>query len=265
MALSSTLSHLAIGFTDGSILLYRHLDQSLASSGSLSTLPKPRTIYENPTEPITGLGFKEPGEEHANLSLFIVTTNRVLLYHAAGKGSGGPPAVVDEVGCGLGCASMDSQSANVIVAREEAIYVCGTDGRGPSYAYEGTKSSIHTHETYLVIVSPPFIPRATSASATVRNFVARTINADESDITKLTVFDPENKLVAHSGTIRNGVREIISAWGELYVLTNDGEVCCSASARIQVTEIWSSFCTSKNTLPLPNFPCFMNVLSMVLH
>lgn len=84
---------------------------------------------------------------------------------------------------------------------------------------------MHTYQNYLVIISPPFIPTAASASATVRNFVARTANAGESDITKVTVFDPENRLVAYTGTFTQGVREIVTAWGQLYVLSNNGTVC----------------------------------------
>jgi hypothetical protein len=43
----------------------------------------------------------------------------------------------------------------------------------------GHKLSVHTHLNYLVIVSPPFIPTASAASATVRNFVARSANPNE--------------------------------------------------------------------------------------
>ena len=200
-------------------------------------------MHESPTEPITGLGFKEPTEEVPNSYLFIVTTNRVLSYQTSGRNTGGVPVVIDEIGAGLGCAMMDWTAKNIIVARDEAIYSCGVEGRGACYAYEGEffwyliswiqslilvpghKSSIHTHANYLVIVSPPFFPTATSASATVRNLVARIPNATETDVTKVTVFDPENKLVAYSGTFNQGVREIISQWGQIYVLSSDGRVC----------------------------------------
>ncbi|KAF5378286.1 hypothetical protein D9615_008715 [Tricholomella constricta] len=226
LALSASLSHLAIGFGDGAVLLYRHLDQSLSSSTSLTAVPKPRTIHDSPTEPITGLGFKESSEDSPNLSLFIVTINHVLSYQVTGKGSGGTPSVVDEIGCGLGCATMDWRSNNIVVAKDEAIFFCATEGRGACYAYEGHKSSIHTHLNYLVIVSPPFIASAASASATVRNFAARTPNYNESDITKVTVFEPENKYVAYTGTFTHDVREIISQWGQIYVLTSDGKLIC---------------------------------------
>ncbi|KAJ7462780.1 hypothetical protein B0H11DRAFT_1815908 [Mycena galericulata] len=214
MALSATLSHLAVGFADGTVLLYRHIDQSVANN---TALLKPRTVHESPAEPITGLGFSE------SKSLFVVTTNRVLSYHVSGAGSGtGKATVVDDVGCGLGCAAMDWRGRDVVVAREEAIYVCGVESRGACYAYEGTKSFVRSHLNYLVIVSPPITPTASAAYRTVRNFAAR--NPAETDITKVTVFDPENKIVAYSGAFTQGVREIISIpeWGGVYILGNDG-------------------------------------------
>jgi hypothetical protein len=145
IALSTSLSHLAIGFGDGSVQLYRHLDQSLFSGATqLTALPKPKTIHDSPGEAVTGLGFREPKAQNgttekqdALLYLFIVTINRVLCYIASGKPSGNMPTVVAEVGCGLGCAVMDTAGQEMLVARDEAIYMCGPEGKGASYAYEG--------------------------------------------------------------------------------------------------------------------------------
>ena len=138
IALSSALSYLAIGLGDGTVLLYRHLDQSIFSTSSnLATVPKPRAIHESPADPITGLGFKEPDEENPNAYLFIVTLTHVLSYQVTGKGSGSAPTVADEVGCGLGCATMNWRDSEIVVARDEAVYICGTEGRGACYAYEG--------------------------------------------------------------------------------------------------------------------------------
>ncbi|PCH37664.1 vacuolar membrane protein [Wolfiporia cocos MD-104 SS10] len=226
IALSATLAYLAIGLADGTVLLYRHLDQSIFSgSTSLSSLPKARVIHESSAEPVTGLGFREPNEDIPHIYLFIVTLNRVLAYQTSGKGSGAGPAVVSEVGCGLGCAAMDWQARDMIVAKDEAIYFCETDNRGSSYAYEGQKAAIHTYMNYVIIVSPPFTPTAGAASATVRHFV-KSNGSGSSEITKVTVFDPENKFVAYSGTFTEGVREVISAWDKVYVLANDGTLSC---------------------------------------
>ena len=144
VALSATVAHLAIGLGDGTVILYRHLDQSLASSTSLTSLPKARTVHESPTEPITGLGFREPTGDMFGY-LYVVTTNRVLSYLASARGADGSSAtMVDEIGTGLGCTTMDSKGKDIIVVRDEAIYLCGIDGRGPCYAFEGIISSYLT-------------------------------------------------------------------------------------------------------------------------
>lgn len=123
------------------MLLYRHLDQSLSPTASLTTLPKARIIHESSSEPITGLGFREPSTEtdskDYHLHLFIVTTNSVYLYHVSGKGSGGSSVLLDEIGCGLGCAVMDWRAERIVLARDEAVYAYGLQGREPPYAYEG--------------------------------------------------------------------------------------------------------------------------------
>ena len=138
IAISASLSHLAIGLADGTVLVFRHLDQSISPSNGLTALPKPRTIYESPQDPITGLGFREPDEgEDPHLYLFIVTLNHVLVYKASGRGSGSTPSVIDEVGAELGCATMNWHAKDIVVARSEAIYVCSVEGRGASVAYEG--------------------------------------------------------------------------------------------------------------------------------
>jgi hypothetical protein len=150
MAITTNLSHLAIGLGDGTVLLYRHLLQSLTTSPtSLTSLPRARVVHES-QEPITGLGFREPTSASAStstsrapenektsghISLLIVTTNRVLVASVSAKG--GDARTIDEMGCGLGCAVMDWDRREMIIARDEAVYVYGAEGRGACYAYEG--------------------------------------------------------------------------------------------------------------------------------
>ena len=54
--------------------------------------------------------------------------------------------------------------------------------------------------------------------------MARGQQQPNTDIAKVTVFDPENKLVAFSGTFPQGVREVVSQWGDIYIISNDGKV-----------------------------------------
>jgi hypothetical protein len=100
-------------------------------------MPKARVIHESP-EPVTGLGFREGGADGAvkpEVSLFIVTINRVLSASVSSRG--GDPKTLDELGAGLGCTAMDWKKRELIVARDEAIYTYGSEGRGATYAYEG--------------------------------------------------------------------------------------------------------------------------------
>ncbi|KAF8271913.1 hypothetical protein EI94DRAFT_1678503 [Lactarius quietus] len=226
IALSAGLGFLAIGLGDGTVVLYKHLDQSLSSSASLTSIPKARTVHESPAEPVTALGFREPTDETPATYLFIATTNRVLVYQASGRGSGGTASEVHEAGAALGCAVMDWKARDMVVARDEAIYICGAESRGSSYAYEGPKTSVHTHLNYLVIVSSPLTANAASASATIRNFAARNVGASGTEVTKVTVFDLENKFVAHVEPFTEDVREVFSQWGNIYVLSNDGKLSC---------------------------------------
>lgn len=107
-------------------------------------------------EPITGLGFREassinrsasgskapdsdkPGS--SSLSLFIVTTNRVLSAVVSGRGS--EARTIDDKGCGLGCATMDWERQAMIVARDEGIFLYGPEDRGECYAYEGVQKTV---------------------------------------------------------------------------------------------------------------------------
>jgi len=102
-------------------------------------------VYES-LEPITGLGFEEqsltlgaPEGDKPTLSLFIVTTNRILSAPVSSKGEA---RTIDELGCGLGCAVMDWERRAMVVARDEAIYLYGPEGRGACYAYEGESSHL---------------------------------------------------------------------------------------------------------------------------
>lgn len=244
IALSSGLSHLAIGLADGTVLFLRGLDQYLFSTSNqqLHHLPKPKAIHEASTDSVTGLGFREPYSSEdpstENLYLFIVTLGQVFAYQVTGRGAGYAPVAVDDLGANINCAQMNQKATDMIVARQEAIYLANTEGRGPSYALEGPKTSILTHKGYIVITSPPFVPTAGSASGTVRRFIAAgksgnvTAGASVGDISKVVIFDIENKYIAYSNTFRETVKDVFSCWGRLFVLTNESTVSSSHSSHI---------------------------------
>jgi hypothetical protein len=59
----------------------------------------------------------------------------------------------------------------------------------------------------------------------VRNYVSKAgaTNGD-TDIAKVTVLDLENKLVAYSGTYKQGVKAVFSQWNGIFVAENAGKV-----------------------------------------
>ena len=150
-ALTPSLSHLAIGLGDGTLLLYRHLSQSLSPASPLTSLPKPKILLDSSQEPITGLVFRE---RTLDIHLWVVTTVKVMVGHVSGKRSGGELRVLDEFGAGLGCvkameAGGEGREGGMVLARDEAVYLYGTEARGMSYAYEGRSRSPLSMQTIL--------------------------------------------------------------------------------------------------------------------
>lgn len=244
-------------------MLYRHVSESLTTSPqAITSFPKARTVWEGSlAEPITGLGFRDPlsplyedleGEGDAGpngapkvkqkereakvaTSLFITTTNKTIVIPSV-TGRGTDPRILEETeGAGLGCAVMDGNARDLIVGRDEGIYLYGLEGRGAVLAYEGPKASIHSHGQSLVIVSPPFTPTANSNSGTVRRSAIGADASSSAQSAKVTVFDLTNKFLSHSAVYKRGVQHVItsspattsnSASGstEIYLLLGDGSL-----------------------------------------
>ncbi|KAJ9113918.1 hypothetical protein QFC19_000113 [Naganishia cerealis] len=239
---TANLSYLAIGLVSGQVLLYRHVSESLTTSPQATTsFPKARVVWEGSlAEPITGLGFRDPlsplyedSEEDGKAdlvagskgkqkdkegkivtSLFITTTSQTIVIPSV-TGRGTDPRILEEnEGAALGCVVMDGKARNLIVGREEGIYLYGLEGRGAVLAYEGAKATIHTHGQSLVIVSPPLSPSASSNSATIRRAAAVSDLGSSSSAVqsaKVSVFDLANKFVSYSAIHKHGVQQIIAS------------------------------------------------------
>lgn len=97
-------------------------------------------LYEG-KDPVTGLGFRETQGRKLSETLFILTTSHVLAYPLSGA-KGVVATVIDDLGAGVGCSAMveTREGARMVVAREEAVYVYGGEGREGCYAYEGAFS-----------------------------------------------------------------------------------------------------------------------------
>ncbi|SPO28078.1 related to PEP5 - vacuolar biogenesis protein [Ustilago trichophora] len=234
----------------------RAMHGSKGRKGALARSRDPRSA----ANANSSTGQAEPAVPPSAVHLFIVTLSRVLRYVVVGKGAGGSPAVLDDVGGALGCAaviparspiagmasagtlvpasqpsstqSTPGSAGKMVIARDEAIYVIGQEGREACFAYEGPKSSIHLSASQVIIVSPPFTPSSSSNRNYVNNRdspittpTSRKGSMMPAEIAKITIFDLDNKLVAFSGTFESGIRE---AWvgpaGEVLILSDTGEL-----------------------------------------
>ena len=178
---------------------------------------KQRTVFES-EEPITGVEFREG----PTTTLYLSTTGRILTLTITGKGQGQPAKNLEDTGCGVDCMTVDKASGEIVVVRDDAIYLYGASGRGPSFAYEGPKQLVKVFGSYVAIVSPPK-PSASTRSSALRRFVGGRAD-DILNTSTFALLDTDLKYVAHTETISSKVRAVLMEWGDLFILTQNGKV-----------------------------------------
>lgn len=206
------LSQLAVGFANGSVTVIR--GDLVHDRGA-----KQRVVHES-EEPITGLEFRTDSKV---ATLYVATVSRILKLEISGRGQGQPARTLEDLGCGVGCMTVDDRNGDIVIVRDDAIYYYGVDGRGPCFAYDGPKSLVSVFGDYVALVSPPStsIP---SKSSTLRRF--GTPQADELfNTSTFTLLDTDLQFVAHSESLVSQVQSVFMIWGDLFTLTQDGKVC----------------------------------------
>ena len=204
------LSQVAVGFANGSVAVVRgDLVNDLGT--------RQRVVFES-DEPITGIEFRE-----SNITtLYIATTSRILTLAISGKGQGQPARTLDEVGCAVGCMTIDKATNDLLVARDDAIYYYGLHGRGPYYPYEGPKKMISIAKGFIAVVSTPQT-RPSSATTSLRMLGSHAADKLFDSFT-FTVLDVDLKIIAHQETMTSPVFSIFVEWGNMFFLTLDGKV-----------------------------------------
>ncbi|KAJ5712588.1 hypothetical protein N7493_009056 [Penicillium malachiteum] len=203
------LSQVAVGFANGSVTIIR--GDLIHDRGA-----RQRIVFES-EEPITGL----ETQEGAVTALYISTTSRILTLVIAGRGQGQPARVLEDTGCGLGCMTLDRESGDILIAREDAVYTYGPRGRGPSYAFESQKTSINGFRDYVALVCPP--KAGSGKSDPLKKYG---VNAADGifGTTTFTLLDTDLKFIAHNETLSSPMKQIFMEWGDLYLLTTDGKL-----------------------------------------
>ncbi|KAJ5568059.1 hypothetical protein N7450_010545, partial [Penicillium hetheringtonii] len=208
-AVLEDLSQVAVGFANGSVTIIR--GDLIHDRGA-----RQRIVFES-EEPITGL----ETQSGSVTALYISTTSRVLTLVIAGRGQGQPARILEDTGCGLGCMTLDSENGDILIAREDAIYTYGPRGRGPSYAFESSKTSINSFRDYVALVCPP--RPESSKGETLRKYGVNTAG-DILGATTFTLLDTDLKFIAHSETLNSPMKNIFMEWGDLFLLTTEGKI-----------------------------------------
>ena len=207
--ITSDLAQVAVGFANGAVTVVR--GDFIHDRGT-----KQRTVFES-EEPITGLEFREAN----TTALFIGTTNRILVLAISGKAQGTPARPLDEAGCAVGCMTLNSQSNEIIVARDDGVYVFDTRGKAPSYAYEGAKKLVDVSKEYVLLVSPQ--ADRLIGSTTLRAFSGRMAD-DIFNTSTFTILNTDLKFVALSESVPTQINKVFSIWGDIFLLTDEGKL-----------------------------------------
>ncbi|XP_008278304.1 vacuolar protein sorting-associated protein 11 homolog [Stegastes partitus] len=204
LSVHENLNFMAIGFTDGSVVLTKG---DITRDRHSKTL----TLHEG-TSPVTGLAFRQVAKV---THLFVATLEKVHCYTLSIKEY--PKVELDTHGCALQCSSLadPSQDSQFIVAGDECVYLYQPDERGPCFAFDGHKLLAHWHRGYLFLLIRDIKSPNKSGFGSRESF--------PSDKQLLTIYDLDNKFIAYSASF-DDVIDVVAEWGSFYILTREGKM-----------------------------------------
>ena len=203
---------MAVGFANGAVTVIR--GDFIHDRGT-----KQRTVFEA-EDPVTALEIREG----PTTVLFIATVGKIASLVISGKSSGQPARTVDNRGCDVRCMTLDEESRDLVVARNDAIYTYTPNGRGPPMAFEGPKKLVKIFKDYVAVVGLPQVAQI-SNSKTIRRLAGSGMD-DIFTSSSFTLLDTDLKFIAHTESISTQVKEIFMQWGEIFLLTLEGKVRC---------------------------------------
>ncbi|KAK9507651.1 hypothetical protein O3M35_007461 [Rhynocoris fuscipes] len=209
LAITDNLSMMAVGFTDGSILLYR--GDVKRERTSKQKLLKDELLC------ITGLSFHTSGKV---ITLYVATVNSIEMYDVTHKDKEKRTTLEDTEGCALRCSVLaeGEQDNHFFVARNKAVF-CYTNGvRGPCYALGGDKLQLEWFRNYLVIIAKETKPssKILPSDSSVRE--------SPKDTYTITILDSRNNFTVFSSTIEDASAVLIE-WGSLFILSSNNNLC----------------------------------------
>ncbi|XP_029051219.2 vacuolar protein sorting-associated protein 11 homolog isoform X3 [Osmia bicornis bicornis] len=213
LCVHTCLTLMAIGFGDGSIMLYR---------GDLTRERKNKIkVLKDTNLSITGLAIRSTSKQ---THLFVATLNSVFLYNITIKDKEFK-SPLDIMGCARKCSVLAEtmQDSHFMIGHDKAIYCYTPDGKGPCYAVGGQKIMLEWFRSYLVIIAKEGadVPRTTTTISAKPS----TIEPIPPGVDKhmITVLDIHNKFTVFSAPMLS-VQAVLSEWGGFFILSGDSKL-----------------------------------------
>ncbi|XP_050725825.1 vacuolar protein sorting-associated protein 11 homolog isoform X2 [Eriocheir sinensis] len=192
LAVHPNLSLMAVGCSDGSIILYR--GEVSRERGSK------QKVLLTVSSGLTSLHLR-----HTTRSTHLFATTHTHTYCINLTVRDKETTVeLDTQGCEPGCSTLADgrHEHHFLVARSDALYSYTTDSRGSCYVFEGEKALVVWFRGYLIVAAADKGMPATSSERSI------------------TIYDLTNKLVALSTRVR-GLAGVVGEWGGLYLVTSE--------------------------------------------
>ncbi|GBL52812.1 hypothetical_protein [Candidozyma auris] len=202
-AFNDTLTCLALGYTNGKIILVR--GDMLRDRGA-----KQRVIYES-NDPITGVFFNRFEE-----IIYVTTISQVLTLLTTGRNQGKPHRVLSKSeGADLGCSDLEYRTSKLITGNSEALKYYNHVSRSSVINFNVPKRKIlRLFKDYLLIVCP-----IEEASSEDNN------QSTNKTLTRLLILDLKNMHISFSLTIPNStISHVFSSNNDnnVFLLSTDG-------------------------------------------
>ncbi|CAG9857975.1 unnamed protein product [Phyllotreta striolata] len=211
LCVHDNLQLMAVGFIDGSLIIYRG-DVTRDRSSKQKVLRTSNSF-------ITGLAFKSTA---SNVFLFVATEALVVVYNVTQKDKE-QKYHLDNIGCAKKCCVLaeSMQESHFMIGRDDAVYCYTSDGRGPCYAVDGEKIALEWFRSYLIIISKS--TRSTNLTAMPASNENSINQSVVNETNSITVLDIHNKFIVFSTTMPK-IKAILNEWGALYILDEANRV-----------------------------------------
>ena len=191
LACLEDLSQIAVGLSDGSVLLLAAGD--LLREKSI----RQKIVLASSGSPVTGMGFLV--QKNGAVVLFVSTTDKVVQIVTSAREA--PVLALDDVGCEANCSTM-TDTGEFAMGREEAVYFYTPEGRGACRPFEGRKLIVTWFRSYLLIVSE---------------------DPNNKQMSSVNIYNLQNQFNAFSGTFAQ-VNHVSSEWGSVFLFCQGGKL-----------------------------------------